>query len=359
MHHLRSFQKENSNFLGRVMVLFNSGKTGGGFWSQGRSLLAADVAPFGASDIPQFICTARNAGGGGKKKRSKPRNDKPRRQAGPSKSTGRQTKIARKPGGRVTRVGAFPDAEGGAHKLSDDPNKSSFRFASHRFLLFLLIIATDSTVRRRRKQAGAKSAVAARADAAQKRMDDAKKLARREAKINDKGKQIGAQVISSDEDEEVDQLASDSEDEEEEGSEEDELRQIADEGEYLKRELARYLSNAGAGEVAEGYESDSDIEIIETPIKGAVKKKPIGNAIASGSGSNSKKRTCSACTLQVSHILFIGNQVTLTHITMYRIQRLRVDAMFVMPTDLDYFHPLVVRFSVYVCIRMSCKSTLQ
>jgi hypothetical protein len=301
MHHLRSFQKENSNFLSRVMVLFNSGKTGGGFWSQGRSLLAADVAPFGAADIPHFICNARNTGGGGKKKRSKPRNDKPRRQAGPSKSTGRQTKIARKPGGRVTRVGAFPDAEGGAQKLSDDPNKSSFRLVVHRFLLVLLfIIDTDSTIRRRRKKAGAKSAVAARADAAQRRMDDAKKLARREAKLNDKGKRVGAQVISSDEDEEIDQLASDSEDEEEEGSEEDELRQIEDEGEYLKRELAKYLSHAGAGEVAEGYESDSDIEIIELPIKDAVKKKPNGNAIASGSGSNSKKWTCSACTLQVS-----------------------------------------------------------
>jgi hypothetical protein len=301
MHHLRSFQKENSNFLSRVMVLFNSGKTGGGFWSQGRSLLAADVAPLGAADIPHFICNARNAGGGGKKKRSKPRNDKPRRQAGPSKSMGRQTKIARKPGGRVTRVGAFPDAEGGAQKLSDDPNKSSFRLVVHRFLLVLFIIDTDSTIRRRRKKAGAKSAVAARADAAQKRMDDAKKLARRGAKLNNKGKQVGAQVISSDEDEEIDQLASDSEDEEEEGSEEDELRQIEDdEGEYLKRELAKYLSHAGAGEVAEGYESDSDIEIIELPIKNAVKKQPIGNAIASGSGSNSKKWTCSACTLQVS-----------------------------------------------------------
>lgn len=38
-------------------------------------------------------------------------------------TTGRQTAIVRKPGGAVTRKGAFPDSEG--YKL--DANESSFR----------------------------------------------------------------------------------------------------------------------------------------------------------------------------------------------------------------------------------------
>lgn len=39
-------------------------------------------------------------------------------------STGRQTAIARKPGGRVKRAGAF---EGEGHKLNDAPEASTFK----------------------------------------------------------------------------------------------------------------------------------------------------------------------------------------------------------------------------------------
>ncbi|BGP06353.1 hypothetical protein JCM10049v2_002174 [Rhodotorula toruloides] len=158
MNHSWSFQKVNKQIRAAVSQLRAQKYYGDGFWSSGRSLVYPDAeTPFAAEDEPTFAC-------GGANKRS-PRRRRRAVQAGPSRArgsavklgtTGRQTAIPAKPGGRVKRKGAF---EGEGQVLSEDPEMSSFR-----------------------RRAQAKGAVEARAAAAEARLAAEKRAKAAEAR---------------------------------------------------------------------------------------------------------------------------------------------------------------------------------
>ncbi|BGO89913.1 hypothetical protein NBRC10512_003752 [Rhodotorula toruloides] len=158
MNHSWSFQKVNKQIRAAVSQLRAQKYYGDGFWSSGRSLVYPDAeTPFAAEDEPTFAC-------GGANKRS-PRRRRRAVQAGPSRArgsavklgtTGRQTAIPAKPGGRVKRKGAFG---GEGQVLSEDPEMSSFR-----------------------RRAQAKGAVEARAAAAEARLAAEKRAKAAEAR---------------------------------------------------------------------------------------------------------------------------------------------------------------------------------
>ena len=105
MNHGPSFKKTNAIFLKTVLASLAAGFTGVGFWGKGNTIEGEIYKPLVDGDLPEFTC------GGQSRKRSAPaRKRKPRKENGAAKvglSTGRQTRIQRKPGGRVTREGAF------------------------------------------------------------------------------------------------------------------------------------------------------------------------------------------------------------------------------------------------------------
>ncbi|BGP30398.1 hypothetical protein JCM10296v2_002152 [Rhodotorula toruloides] len=158
MNHSWSFQKVNKQIRAAVSQLRAQKYYGDGFWSSGRSLVYPDAeTPFAAEEEPTFAC-------GGANKRS-PRRRRRAVQAGPSRArgsavklgtTGRQTAMPAKPGGRVKRKGAF---EGEGQVLSEDPEMSSFR-----------------------RRAQAKGAVEARAAAAEARLAAEKRAKAAEAR---------------------------------------------------------------------------------------------------------------------------------------------------------------------------------
>ncbi|BGP23103.1 WLM domain containing protein [Rhodotorula toruloides] len=158
MNHSWSFQKVNKQIRAAVSQLRAQKYYGDGFWSSGRSLIYPDAdTPFAADDEPTFAC-------GGANKRS-PRRRRRAVQAAPSRArgsavklgtTGRQTAIPAKPGGRVKRKGAF---EGEGQVLSEDPEMSSFR-----------------------RRARAKGAIEARAAAAEARLAAEKRAKAAEAR---------------------------------------------------------------------------------------------------------------------------------------------------------------------------------
>lgn len=161
MNHSWAFKKVNEQIRREVTNLRAKGYYGDGFWScvfrlalqlslppkqrrgsrelveccsSGRSLKYPNAnAPLTEADEPTFTC-----GGANKKRRFRRRRRAPS-PVGPTKArgsavklgnTGRQTAIAAKAGGRVTRKGAFPK-EGG-QTLGDDPEQSTYRCASSR-----------------------------------------------------------------------------------------------------------------------------------------------------------------------------------------------------------------------------------
>ncbi|GAA5998677.1 uncharacterized protein JCM10292_007151 [Rhodotorula paludigena] len=129
MNHSWAFKKVNEQIRREVTNLRAKAYYGDGFWSSGRSLKYPNAtAPLTEADEPAFTC-----GGANKKRRFRRRRRAPS-PVGPTKArgsavklgnTGRQTAIAAKAGGRVTRKGAFPK-EGG-QTLGDDPEQSTYR----------------------------------------------------------------------------------------------------------------------------------------------------------------------------------------------------------------------------------------
>ncbi|KAI5475095.1 Major Facilitator Superfamily protein [Pseudohyphozyma bogoriensis] len=134
MNHGADFQKLNREILKDVFAQRKKGDLGDGFWSAGRSLVVASGKEQREEEFeaPELIC------GGTRTKRSwKGRRRGPQRATGSSGgsggvrgapvklgTTGRQTAVPRKSGGRVNRKGAF---EGEGNMLSADPEMSSFR----------------------------------------------------------------------------------------------------------------------------------------------------------------------------------------------------------------------------------------
>ncbi|KAM0754662.1 WLM-domain-containing protein [Meredithblackwellia eburnea MCA 4105] len=154
MNHSKYFWEKNNEIRGELHQLRANGYFGDGFWSAGTMLTGANVPGqiLKEEDQPMYPC------GGAinrrrKRQRRNPRNNNDerggsRRERGSVSKlghTGRQTRIQRKPGGRVTREGAF---KGEGKVMDDDPEMSTFR-----------------------RRANAPSAIAARADAAQRRME--------------------------------------------------------------------------------------------------------------------------------------------------------------------------------------------
>ncbi|GAA5976494.1 hypothetical protein JCM11641_001320 [Rhodosporidiobolus odoratus] len=126
MNHSWTFKKVNQQIRSALASIRAKGYFGDGFFSSGRSLTGYAHAedPLGTADEPHYTC-----GGANKKRGRFVRRRNP--QAGPSKpkgsaaklgTTGRQTAIAPKAGGRVNRKGAF---EGEGNVLSPDPEMSS------------------------------------------------------------------------------------------------------------------------------------------------------------------------------------------------------------------------------------------
>ncbi|GJN87112.1 hypothetical protein Rhopal_000057-T1 [Rhodotorula paludigena] len=163
MNHSWAFKKVNEQIRREVTNLRAKGYYGDGFWSSGRSLKYPNAtAPLTEADEPTFTC-----GGANKKRRFRRRRRAPT-PVGPTKArgsavklgnTGRQTAIAAKAGGRVTRKGAFPK-EGG-QTLGDDPEQSTYR-----------------------RRAQSKDAVSARAVAAEARLARERALRAAEARAS-------------------------------------------------------------------------------------------------------------------------------------------------------------------------------
>ncbi|GAA6040687.1 hypothetical protein JCM8097_000876 [Rhodosporidiobolus ruineniae] len=149
MNHSWAFKKVNQQIRAALAHLRAQRYTGDGFWSSGQSLTGYNLAdvPLGAQDEPVYTC------GGANKKRGQWKRRRAAASAGTSRArgsavklgtTGRQTAIAPKAGGRVKRKGVF---EGEGNVLSEDPEMSS-----------------------KGRRAQAKGAVAARAAAAEARL---------------------------------------------------------------------------------------------------------------------------------------------------------------------------------------------
>ncbi|GAA5932444.1 uncharacterized protein JCM15063_001227 [Sporobolomyces koalae] len=116
MNHSAAFQKVNTQLRGEIAALRQRGYTGDGFYGQGRTLhpdYDGNDRALARDETFEYTC-----GGAVKKKRRRRRvpaagsatSSKPRRERGSTVTlgtTGRQTRIARKPGGRVTRKDAF------------------------------------------------------------------------------------------------------------------------------------------------------------------------------------------------------------------------------------------------------------
>ncbi|GAA5887232.1 hypothetical protein JCM6882_002457 [Rhodosporidiobolus microsporus] len=150
MNHSWAFKKVNQQVRAALGSLRAQGYTGDGFWSTGRTLHPdypqAEV-PLGAADEPVYTCGGANKKRGRWKRRrsaATPGSSRARGSAVKLGTTGRQTAIPAKAGGRVKRQGAF---EGEGNVLSGDPEMSS-----------------------KGRRAQAKGAVAARAAAAEARL---------------------------------------------------------------------------------------------------------------------------------------------------------------------------------------------
>ncbi|GAA5827946.1 hypothetical protein JCM5353_007753 [Sporobolomyces roseus] len=223
MNHSWAFQKVNKQIRQALSVLRQQGYTGDGFYSRGRSLnpnYEGNVDALGMHDGPTYTC------GGALKKRRKRRrlptngeetNAGPRRERGSAVklgTTGRQTRIATKAGGRVTKKGAFV-GEGRALGAKSDEEE----------------VDEDMSTKGRRTQS--KSARSARELAASARLDAEKRAKAAEARLNG--------GIKKDEDEDDDDLEDGQwEFEEEEQEDKPEMvreRYGEDEKEWLRNEI--------------------------------------------------------------------------------------------------------------------------
>ncbi|BGP38283.1 hypothetical protein JCM10450v2_002229 [Rhodotorula kratochvilovae] len=270
MNHSWAFQAVNTQLRQALTALRAKGYYGDGFWSTGRSLeYATAAAPLAHEDEPTYTC-------GGANRSRRRRRRAPNAQAGPSKprgeavklgTTGRQTKIAPKAGGRVQRKGAFPEGEG--VRLSEDPEQSSFR-----------------------RRAQAKDAVAARAAAAEARL-----AAERRAKAAEARAAGGSSPAKPRVKPEGDVLVLDSDEDGEDGPEaggwetddEDkpEVKLEEEEKRFLEEDMRGWRGAFGA--------EDEDVKPVVDGSSGAKGKgKAMATASASDGGSAKSKASASA-----------------------------------------------------------------
>ncbi|GAA6018411.1 hypothetical protein JCM8202_001369 [Rhodotorula sphaerocarpa] len=129
MNHSKYFFQVNSELRAALAKLRASGYTGDGFWSTGRSLIYPQAEiPAAAEELAALTCGGANKKSRGRRRR-RPRaaGSKPPRERGSAVqlgTTGRQTAVPRKAGGRVAKKGAFT---GTGNLLSDDPAQSTFK----------------------------------------------------------------------------------------------------------------------------------------------------------------------------------------------------------------------------------------
>ncbi|GAA5963921.1 hypothetical protein JCM8115_002758 [Rhodotorula mucilaginosa] len=129
MNHSWAFQKVNSQLRASLARLRAQNYYGDGFWSSGRSLQYPNAeVPAAETELATLTC-----GGANKKSRGRRRRrqtgfgGEPQRERGSAVklgTTGRQTAIARKAGGRVSKKNAFV---GQGQVLSEDPAQSTFK----------------------------------------------------------------------------------------------------------------------------------------------------------------------------------------------------------------------------------------
>ncbi|GAA5862523.1 hypothetical protein JCM3774_001047 [Rhodotorula dairenensis] len=131
MNHSWAFQKVNSQLRASLAKLRAQRYYGDGFWSAGRSLVypTADV-PAAETELATLTCGGANKKSRGTRRRRRRRavgEEQQQRERGSAVklgTTGRQTRIPRRAGGRVSKKDAFA---GQGQVLSEDPAQSTFK----------------------------------------------------------------------------------------------------------------------------------------------------------------------------------------------------------------------------------------
>lgn len=129
MNNSWAFQKVNSQLRASLARLRAQHYYGDGFWSTGRSLQYPNAEVSAAeTELATLTCGGANNKSRGQRRRRRTYGgeQQQRKRGGAVKlgTTGRQTAIARKAGGRVSKKNAFA---GQGQVLSEDPAQSTFK----------------------------------------------------------------------------------------------------------------------------------------------------------------------------------------------------------------------------------------
>ncbi|GAA5976508.1 hypothetical protein JCM10908_005525 [Rhodotorula pacifica] len=168
MNHSWAFQKVNSQIRASLARLRAQNYYGDGFWSAGRSLKYPNAeVPAAETELATLTCGGANKKSRGRRRRRTTGEQQQQRERGSAVklgTTGRQTAIPRKAGGRVAKKNAFV---GEGQVLSEDPSQSTFK-----------------------RRAQAQKAIEARAAAAEARIAAEKRARAAEARVK-KEKEAG------------------------------------------------------------------------------------------------------------------------------------------------------------------------
>ncbi|GAA6061568.1 hypothetical protein JCM10212_001100 [Sporobolomyces blumeae] len=296
MNHSWAFQDVNKQIRSALATLRRGGYTGDGFWGRGRALggpqYQGSTAPLG-SDGPSYTC-----GGALRKARRRRRaaptastsSSKPRAARGaavPLGTTGRQTRIAPKAGGRVRRKGAFggqgrtlgargSDDEGSVVKAEDGVRNGAGPGA-------LGELDPSMSTKGRRTQSNA--ARQARSIAAEARLMAERRAQAAEARLR------GARAPSPGDDKDVkwraDDRGVDEDDQEGEGretwqfDEEDEEDKPERAGERFGDDERKWLESE-----IKRWDEDDEFKVVEQDVGGSSRKRKRDDAIeGNGTGS--------------------------------------------------------------------------
>lgn len=128
MNHSWAFQKVNSQLRASLARLRAQHYYGDGFWSTGRSLQYPNAeVPAAETELATLTCGGANKKSRGQRRRAFGGTTGEQRERGSAVklgTTGRQTAVARKAGGRVSKKNAFA---GQGQVLSEDPAQSTFK----------------------------------------------------------------------------------------------------------------------------------------------------------------------------------------------------------------------------------------